>query len=319
VAAGLCTDARFRTHVAPGNHPERPARLTAVEDELAARGLVPERNARLTEASDARLVSAPARPATRAELEAVHAPHYLDALERTVASGGRGWLDPDTFYSDGSWPAALLAAGAAIDLSRRVLDGELATGLALVRPPGHHATPTRAMGFCLLNSVAAAAALLHARGARVAIFDWDVHHGNGTEEIFYAEPDVLYASMHEWPQYPGTGRAEDRGVGRGLGATVNVPLRAGTDGPAYLEAFSAVVEPAIAAFRPDLILVSAGFDAHRDDPIGGLDLVEETYAELTRRLRQIQPRLTLVLEGGYDLAALARSAARVLETLLDAT
>jgi acetoin utilization deacetylase AcuC-like enzyme len=257
-----------------------------------------------------------ARPATRAELERVHTSDYLDALERTVAPGGAGWLDPDTYFSDGTWTATLLAAGAVVDLARLVAAGELDNGAAFVRPPGHHATADRAMGFCLVNHIAVAAADLRALGKRVAIFDWDVHHGNGTEAIFDEEPDVLYCSTHEWPQYPGTGLGSYTGAGRGVGATVNVPLPRGTRPDEYLAAYHGRIHPAIAAFAPDVLLVSAGFDAHREDPLGGLRLEDETYVALTRDLLGLCPRLAVVLEGGYNLDALARSSIRVLETLL---
>jgi acetoin utilization deacetylase AcuC-like enzyme len=303
VKTGLCTDERFQRHVPPGAHPERPARLAAIDHALT--------EARLVE----RTVAVPARPATRAELVLAHAPDYLDALAATV-DGKTGWLDPDTYYSPETWQAALLAAGATIDLAVRVATGELDGGAAFVRPPGHHATRDRAMGFCLLNNVAIAAAVLRQRGLRPAIFDWDVHHGNGTEAIFAEDPDVLYASTHEWPQYPGTGPAEFTGRGRGAGATVNVPLAAGTDGPTFLAAFRARIVPALEKFRPDVILVSAGFDAHEADPLGGLALVEDTYVAALAELRRVQPRVALVLEGGYDLAAIARSSVRVVEALI---
>jgi len=304
VRTGLCTDERFRAHRAPREHPERPERLVAIERALVAAKL-PERCVRVA-----------ARPATRAELERVHAPDYLDMLERTVGGGGSGWLDPDTFYSEGSWTAALLAAGAAVDLALAVADGTLDNGAAFVRPPGHHATRDRAMGFCLLNNVAVAAAALRARQKRVAIFDWDVHHGNGTEAIFDEEPDVLYCSTHEWPQYPGTGLADYVGTGRGAGATVNVPLPRGTRPEAYLAAYRARIQPAIAAFAPDVILVSAGFDAHVADPLGGLRLDDDTFETLTRDMLALCPRVAVVLEGGYDLDALASSSVRVVQTLL---
>ncbi|MCU1281112.1 MAG: Histone deacetylase, partial [bacterium] len=245
-----------------------------------------------------------------------HAPAYLDTLERTLAKGGSGWLDPDTFYSDGTWTAALLAAGAAVDLALAVAAGQLDNGAAFVRPPGHHATRDRAMGFCILNNVAVAAARLHQLGKRVANFDWDVHHGNGTEAIFDEEPDVLYCSTHEWPQYPGTGLADYVGRGRGIGATVNVPLPRGTRPDAYLAAYRARILPAIERFAPDVILVSAGFDAHVDDPLGGLKLDDDTFEILTRDMLALCPRVAVVLEGGYDLDALASSSLRVVQTLL---
>jgi acetoin utilization deacetylase AcuC-like enzyme len=304
VRTGLCTDERFRAHHAPREHPERPERLVAIDHALVAAG-IPQRCEKIA-----------ARPATRAELELAHAPGYLDALERTVGKGGAGWLDPDTFYSDGSWTAALCAAGATVDLALAVSSGTLANGAAFVRPPGHHATRDRAMGFCLLNNVAVAAAKLRTLGKRVAIFDWDVHHGNGTEAIFDEESDVLYCSTHEWPQYPGTGLADYIGTGRGAGFTVNVPLPRGTRPDAYLAAYRARIKPAIADFQPDVILVSAGFDAHVDDPLGGLKLDDDTFEILTRDMLAICPRVAVVLEGGYDLDALASSSVRVVQTLL---
>jgi acetoin utilization deacetylase AcuC-like enzyme len=301
---GLCTDERFRAHHAPREHPEKPERLVAIDRALAAAGL------------PAKCVPVAARLATRAELELAHAPDYLDALERTVGKGGAGWLDPDTFYSDGTWTAALLAAGATVDLALAVAAGKLDNGAAFVRPPGHHATRDRAMGFCILNNVAVAAARLHQLGKRVAIFDWDVHHGNGTEAIFDEEPDVLYCSTHEWPQYPGTGLADYVGRGRGTGATVNVPLQRGTRPDAYLAAYRARIVPAIESFKPDVILVSAGFDAHVGDPLGGLKLDDDTFETLTRDMLALCPRTAVVLEGGYDLEALASSSVRVVQTLL---
>jgi acetoin utilization deacetylase AcuC-like enzyme len=304
VRTGLVTDERFLAHEAPREHPERPARLQAIEGALAQAGLA------------ARCVRVAARPAVRGELERVHAVDYLDALERTVGAGGSGWLDPDTYFSDGTWTATLLATGGLLDLVRRVNLGEIDNGAAFVRPPGHHATADRAMGFCLVNHVAVAAAELRAQGRRVAIFDWDVHHGNGTEAIFDEDPDVLYLSTHQWPQYPGTGPAEYHGRGRGAGSTVNVPLPAGTGPEEYLAAYRGRIRPALVEFAPDFILVSAGFDAHRDDPLGGLGLADETYGELTRDLLAVQPRLVAMLEGGYDLGALGRSSVHMVAALL---
>ena len=303
---GLVSDACFLDHRASGvAHPERPERLTAIVRALNGAELF------------SRFVRMPIRPATREELERAHTSEYLTALEAEVKSG-EGMLDPDTFYSSGSWTAALAASGSVIDLGRKILAGELDSGLALVRPPGHHATRDRAMGFCLLNHVAVAAADLKSRGARVAIFDWDVHHGNGTEDIFYEDPDVLYSSIHEEFNYPGTGRAQDRGRGAGLGVNLNVPVQSGTHDELYLNYFFAEIVPAIAAFGPDLIFVSAGFDAHIDDPLGGLNLTESTFARMTDALIAIQPKIVLVLEGGYDLAAIGTSTVAVTERLFAA-
>ena len=304
MATGLCTDERFRAHLAPREHPERPERLTAIEGALDKAGL------------PGRCVRVAARPALRAELERAHSALFLDQLEALVARDASGFIDPDTFYSPGSWEAALLAAGASVELATRVAKGELENGAAFVRPPGHHATRDRAMGFCLLNNVAVAAAALREDGARVAVFDWDVHHGNGTEAIFDEDDQVFYISTHEWPQYPGTGPAHHRGRGRGLGYTLNLPLSAGTDGKRFLELVRGRIVPALAEFRPDVVLISAGFDAHRDDPLGGLALDDETYAETVRELRQVQPKMAAILEGGYDLDAIARCSVRVVQTLL---
>jgi acetoin utilization deacetylase AcuC-like enzyme len=304
VSTGLVTDARFHAHVAPWEHPERPERLASIERAIDAAGL------------RHKTVKVTPRAATRAELERVHSPTYLDALEAAIGHGGSGWLDSDTYYCDQTWTAALLAAGASVELCEQISSGKLDNGFAFVRPPGHHATRDRAMGFCLLNNVAVAAAHLHAQGKRVAILDWDVHHGNGTEAIFDEEPEVLYVSTHEWPQYPGTGPALHTGSGRGVGTKVNVPLPARTSDAAYLRAYDAKVKPAIESFKPDFIIVSAGFDAHHDDPIGGLQLTEDSYVTVTRHLMSVQPRLAMVLEGGYDLGAIARSSVATLQAMI---
>jgi acetoin utilization deacetylase AcuC-like enzyme len=303
MATGLVTDARFHEHQAPWEHPERPERLDAIERALEKEGL------------PARMTRVEPRPVTREELVRVHDPEYLDELEREV-KGKSGWLDADTFYSTGTWTAALLAAGATVDLATQIADGKLQNGAAFVRPPGHHATRNQSMGFCLINNVAVAAAALEARGLRPAIVDWDVHHGNGTEMIFDPDPKVLYVSTHEWPQYPGTGPAHHTGVGAGIGTKVNVPLRRGTEPAEYLRAWDQWCQPAIAKFAPDVILISSGFDAHKDDPLGGLKLDEATYDTVLRQLTAIQPRIAIVLEGGYNLDAIARSSVRVVKTLL---
>jgi len=264
---------------------------------------------------DARLES---RPATRAELELVHPGRDLDRLHQICDDGG-GMVDPDTVVSCGSWDVALLAAGAGLAAVERLDRGDADAAFLAIRPPGHHAVPAASMGFCLVNNVAVTAAVLRARGERVVIVDWDAHHGNGTQDIFYDDPDVLYVSLHEWPLYPGTGSMDEVGVGAGVGATLNVPLPAGTTGDVYLAALDEVVAPVVARFAPTWVLVSAGFDAHRADPITGLGLSAGDFADLTARVVALAPRpgrVIAFLEGGYDLDALRDSVTATASTLL---
>ncbi|HEX5615294.1 MAG TPA: histone deacetylase [Acidimicrobiia bacterium] len=301
----VATDPRFGDHDPGRGHPERPARLEAVAEGLRRVGL----------GDDARLA---ARAATRDELELVHPGRYLDRLERICLDGG-GMVDPDTVVSSGSWQAALLAAGAGLAAVERLDAGDAAAAFLAIRPPGHHAVPAASMGFCLLNNVAITAAALRSRGERVVIVDWDAHHGNGTQDIFYAEPDVFYVSLHEWPLYPGTGAMDEIGSGPGVGTTLNVPLPAGATGDVYLAAFDDVVLPVVETFAPTWVLVSAGFDAHRADPITGLGLSAGDFADLTARVAALAPgpgRLVVFLEGGYDLDALRDSVVATASTLL---
>ena len=283
-----------------GGHPEAPCRIAAIEAALADADLVGGRP------------EVPFGPSGLAALERVHDITYLDALEELALAGG-GALDADTLVRRDSWEVALVGAGAAVAAVDAVLDGRAEAAFALVRPPGHHATPGRGMGFCLLNNAAIAAAQALARGLeRVLIVDWDVHHGNGTQDVFWERRDVLFASLHQWPLYPGTGGAGERGSGPGLGFTRNVPLPPGTDDTAYLAAFEATVIPAAQAFRPELVVVSAGFDAHAADPLAGMRLSEEGFAALAGRVAMLaddhaEGRLVAVLEGGYDPGALGRS------------
>src|SRR5688572_10479224 len=287
-------DALFLEHRARDPHPERPERL------LAARRAIECLRSRVT------IDALGARDASDDELGRVHTPAYLEGLGRWA--GKSGMLDADTFVSPQSVAAARRAAGGAVALAEALWNGPARSGVAVVRPPGHHALPDRAMGFCLLNNVAVAAAHARALGAeRVAILDWDVHHGNGTEDMFYADPSVLYVSLHQAPYYPGTGAASDIGSGEGRGYTVNVPLSAGARDAVYLAAFERVIGPVLEAYRPSLMLVSAGFDAHERDPLGGMALTDLGYAALSRRLLGVLPEhcaIGLVLEGGYDLAGL---------------
>jgi acetoin utilization deacetylase AcuC-like enzyme len=302
---GLVYDEAFRTHRAPYEHPENPARLTAIRERIEKDGLWNE------------CVRVPARRAEDAELAAIHEPGYIVAIDRT-ASLDFAQLDPDTYVCRDSAAAARLAAGGLVDLSRRVLSGELANGLALLRPPGHHAEADRAMGFCLFNNVAIAAAAVRSAGAgRVLIVDWDLHHGNGTQHEFWDEPDVLYFSTHQYPFYPGTGAAGEVGGRLARGRTVNVPLPAGCGDAEYLSAFDRVLLPLARRFEPDLVLVSCGFDAARGDPLGSMRISPAGYAALAQRLCTLAAgRVVLALEGGYNLEAIGRSAAACLSMLL---
>jgi acetoin utilization deacetylase AcuC-like enzyme len=252
------------------------------------------------------------RPATEAEICRIHAPEYVTLIKETA--GRAVALDPDTFTSPHTWEAAQMAAGAAVSAVEHVLDGGVgARGFALVRPPGHHAEHGRAMGFCFFNSIAVAAAHARARGiARVAIVDFDVHHGNGTQWSFYDDPRVLFVSSHQYPYYPGTGAAEDVGKGPGAGFTLNVPLSAGATDSDYEVAYSRLAFPVLRQFRPELVLVSAGFDAHMDDPLAGMRLTSEYFGRLMRSIVDLadefsQGRLVAITEGGYDLLGLATS------------
>jgi acetoin utilization deacetylase AcuC-like enzyme len=302
---GFYDDALFRQHDAGPGHPERPARLEAVEEGLRRSGVACVRRA--------------CRPATEAELLRVHTSAHV---ARVAATAGRTVrFDPDTQASPRSYDAALHAAGAVVEAVDAVLQGALDRAFCAVRPPGHHALADRAMGFCLFNNVAVGAAHALARGiARVAIVDFDVHHGNGTEAIFAAEPRVLYVSTHAFPFYPGTGAAADRGRGAGIGTTINVPLRAGSGDTEYARVYRETLVPAVRAFDPQLVLVSAGFDAHRDDPLAGMDVTEAGYALIAQACVEMAGTAPIVvaLEGGYDLEAIAASTAAVLRVLAEA-
>ncbi|MGE0450026.1 MAG: histone deacetylase [Vicinamibacterales bacterium] len=286
---------RFLDHVTPPGHPESPERgeaMAAIAAEWRRGGGE---------------IVAP-REATLAQLERVHTPEHVRRIAATA--GLAVALDPDTFTSPDTYEVARLAAGAAIEAVERVMGGSHVRALALCRPPGHHAERDRAMGFCFFNSVAAAAA--HARtvgAARVAIVDIDVHHGNGTQQIFESDPGVLYLSLHQYPYYPGTGAADEVGFGAGAGYSVNLPLEAGAGDADYRLAFTEVVDPVLRQFAPDAILVSAGFDAHERDPLGGMRVTTAGFSAMVGALRHLADelcggRLAAVTEGGYDLRAL---------------
>jgi acetoin utilization deacetylase AcuC-like enzyme len=263
------------------------------------------------------LVPLEPRAASREELERVHPPAYLDALERFCADGG-GFVDADTGAGPDSWDAAVLASGAVLTAIEAVGRGEGVAAFCAVRPPGHHATADQAMGFCLLNNVAIGAAALAARGERVLVLDYDAHHGNGSQEVFYDDPRVLYVSLHQSPLYPGTGRLDERGLGLGQGTTCNVPLPPRATGDVYRRAIQRVIAPVARDFAPTWMLLSAGFDAHRLDPLTDLALSSGDFAAITKQVLELVPagRTVAVLEGGYDLDALQWSAAATMAALL---
>ncbi len=310
---GLVSSPLFRRHLTGPGHPERPARLEAIDRRLQESGL------------DTRLTPVEARAAEPRLIETIHSASYIRRVEAACARGASILDSPDTGIAPASFETALLAAGAALALVDAVVEGRVDNGFAAIRPPGHHAERDRAMGFCLFNNVAVAARHAQQRHGlgRILVIDWDVHHGNGTQHAFEEDPSVFYASLHQYPHYPGTGAAEEHGRGRGLGFTLNLPLPARSGDGEWLAAFDRHLAPAAAGFRPDLVLVSAGFDAHRLDPLSGTLVSEEGFSALTERVLDIAHthcggRLVCLLEGGYHLEALARSVQAHLESLLGA-
>jgi len=306
-ATGVVVDRRYRDHRGPDGHPERPERLAAVE--------------RAIDAHRAQLTPVAARPASDEELLRVHGAAHLAQVSE-AARRAPGYLDPDTYVSAESLEVARLAAGGAIDLARQVASGRLQTGLAAVRPPGHHAEAGRPMGFCLFNNVAIAARALQAEDGvgRILIFDWDVHHGNGTQHSFDEDPSVLYASTHQFPYYPGTGAAGEVGHGKGTGFTLNLPLPAGCGDETYLGVLQRVLVPVTQKFRPELILVSCGFDAHADDPLAAMQLTGAGFRDMTAIVRGLAEdccggRVAFVLEGGYAASGLFEGTHAVLSVL----
>jgi acetoin utilization deacetylase AcuC-like enzyme len=290
-------------------HPERPERLHAIREAFARNG------------TEAQLIQTEPQAVNRELLESIHRPAYVAAIERFCAAGG-GQLDPDTSAVCESWNAAQKAAGAVILGVRNVLGGVWNRAFCSVRPPGHHAPANRAMGFCLFNNVAIGAQdALNSGLKRAAILDWDVHHGNGTQSIFWERRDVFYASWHQYPFYPGTGAANETGIGDGLGTTLNCPLPARSGDAEYLHAWRERIRPALEEYKPEMLILSAGFDADARDPLAGLTVTASGFEKLSREIiewadRSCNGRVVSVLEGGYNLSALAEDVTLHVQTLL---
>ena len=302
----------FREHLAGRDHPERPERFDAVMHGLERAGLLE------------RLTRAERRAATEEELCLCHTPEYLAIVKHDMAAGHAHLTTGDTDITPDSYHTALEAVGGVLNAIDSVLTGKAINAFCAVRPPGHHATPSRGMGFCLFNNVAIAARYAQRKHGikRALIVDWDVHHGNGTQDIFYSDPSVFFFSTHQWPLYPGTGRADETGEGAGAGTTMNFPFPAGSGRAEILGAVEDCLMPAADRFQPDLVLISAGFDSRIDDLLGDFTLTDRDFTDLTRAVkiiaaRHAEGRVVSVLEGGYNLSGLASAAAAHVEALME--
>ena len=309
---GIVVDARYQDHYTGRNHPERPARIGTLLR------LVEEYQRPGVKRLDP-------RPATPEEIALVHDPAHVGRVAATAEKNYFAF-DADTPVSAQSYGTALLATGGLLTILEAIMTRDVDNGFALVRPPGHHAERNRAMGFCLFNSAAIGAQYLRERFAlkRILVMDWDLHHGNGTQHSFYDDPGILYVSTHQYPYYPGTGAAEEAGQGQGEGYTVNLPIPAGWGDGEYQELFQGVVDPICRQFDPEFVLISAGFDAHTRDPLGGMEVTEAGFAAMARILLRIardhaQGRCAAILEGGYDLDGLQKSVVQVLDEMAGET
>lgn len=309
MSVGLIYDPIYLEHDT-GSHPENSERLVAMMAMLEKSGLKDQ------------LVSIPPRMATESELLAIHSKDHIDRVESSSARGG-SWLDGDTYCSSGSYKAALYAAGGILRGVDAVMNGEVNSAFGLVRPPGHHATRNRAMGFCLFNNIAIAARYAQKQHGlkRILIADFDVHHGNGTQDSFYDDPDVLYFSSHLYPYYPGSGDVDETGTGDGKGATVNVPLPSGCGDNEYRQAYQEILVPVARRFKPELILVSVGYDPHWSDQLAMMQVSVQGFADIVRIIKDLADelcngRLVLTMEGGYNLEAISYSAKATFDVLL---
>lgn len=310
IRTGFVYHSDYTKHNPGGWHPESPDRLPAIIDAIKKANLWDK------------LVHLNPNPATAEQIQYVHEAGYLEYLQKLCAEGG-GSMDPDTAVSPESYDVALLAVGGVIKAIDAVMAGEVQNAFAAVRPPGHHAFPKRGKGFCLFNNVAIGARYLQKEHDldKVLIIDWDIHHGDGTNHFFYGDPSVFYFSIHEYPFYPGTGAGYENGKGEGVGYTLNVPVPFGTGMEEYIDVFEKKLKPVALKFKPDFILISAGFDAHKDDPLSGIQLTSSSYSQFTDIIREIanqtcDGRIVSLLEGGYDLNALSESVVEHLNSLI---
>lgn len=305
MSVGIVRDEIFLEHITDDYHPENPGRLKSIYSML-------------NNMDNQGIVYVPPRMATHEEIALIHEHSYIDSIAATMGKAQRR-LDPDTVTSPMSYEASRMAVGGALNLADKLMDAEIESGFALVRPPGHHAEHNRAMGFCIFNNIAIAARYLEKRHGlkRVIVVDFDLHHGNGTQHSFYKDPGVLYFSTHQYPYYPGTGHYDEVGDGEGKGYTVNVPLSHGMGDADYIYVFNNVLIPIADLYKPEAVLVSAGFDAHYNDPLGGMGVTEAGYAAMTRILLDIAKRHSngktlFALEGGYNMNGLTNSVKAVI-------